>query len=307
MKPRSSTPLMDGTGRKQVRQVSSATLLGHAVLCVFVPWTFYMALLGMSLFWYNADDLHHSLVVFVFAMCQIGCVLACFLSRRAWVRQLGNMCMVVFLLGVLGCMWNEFEHMVYFRTYSSMRLYTNVQPTVSAVRYLDAGAVFFSGDTSVDKTRGRAFKSFEKPGMTFCVAPIIDSTLTAADEIGFWAVGTNCCAKMATFGCDSANDGSTKSAVVVLPPEEVLPSWVVSMGIGDNHYKDYLQALKLSSATFGTMPAKEVRLMRWIKNPDEFISDFRRMAVGFWFESSIVIFGLLVLTVLYLVSHGLAV
>lgn len=301
MQPHHSTPLV------QKKPVSSATLLGHAVLYVFVPWTFYVSLLGVCLFWYNAQDMKSSFVVIAFLVVQLGCVMLFQLSRRAWVRQLGAMSLFVVLLGLVGASWNEFENLLYFRTYSSMRLYTNVQPTVPAVRYLDAGAVYFSGDTAVDKTRGRAFKSFEKPGMVFCVAPIIDSTLSNADEIGFWAVGENCCSKMATFNCDDSSDAATKSAVVLLPPEEVLPTWVRSLGLGDNHYDDYLQALKLSSATFGTMVAKEVRLMRWIKDPDDFVSNFRRMALGFWAESSMVVFGMLTLCVLYLVSHGLAV
>merc|ERR1719421_2423295 len=58
----------------------------------------------------------------------------------------------------------------------------------------------------------------------------------------------NCCGKRASFYCDDADKGST-SAVVLLPAKEVLPEWITNLGVANNHYADYLAAIKLASCS----------------------------------------------------------
>lgn len=297
MKPQSSSPLLAGKGGKKL--VSSATLLSHIVVFIFIPWLAYFFLVGASLYYFDPDKLGKTGSLMGFLLLELAIVLYCFMQPKAWVRSLAGLTLSVIVVGSLVSGLNEFEHLVYYRTYSSMREYTNVLATVSAKTILDAGVVDFASNTFVDTTRATKFRSFTKPGMEFCVAPVLDSTFGPTDEVGIWAVGIGCCGHRASFYCDDSDDPSAKSAIVILPPEEVIPAWVRALGVGDNHYDDYLKALKLSAATFKVALADNVRLVRWIKDTEDLVAGYLRDGKALWLESSLAMLGLLIFGNIY--------
>merc|ERR1719181_266254 len=80
--------------------------------------------------------------------------------------------------------------------------------------------LLWTEDTRLDPMRAVGFKS-RWTGQTYCAAPIVDSTMNSANDINYWAVGENCCSARAEFHCDDAADPTTRSALVLLEPEDV--------------------------------------------------------------------------------------
>jgi len=226
-----------------------------------------------------------------------------FMSRKAWVMQLGHIVMFSIVAGVIAGLFNEYSNMAYYHKYVALNEYSNVLPTAPIMGILDAGVLHFAGSAVIDTQRAAGFKSFTTPGTTFCVAPVLDSTFTSTDEVGIWAVGTNCCGKRSSFTCDDV-DGASKSAVVMLPAEEVLPEWLTSVGVGATHFEDFSAAIKLASATYGTAIAREVRYVRWIADTQHYIDQYYWRGLQFAGDASVTAIGLLFTGVVMLILSG---
>eukprot|EP00397_Hematodinium_sp_SG-2012_P051806 GEMP01060933.1.p1 GENE.GEMP01060933.1~~GEMP01060933.1.p1 ORF type:complete len:154 (+),score=36.25 GEMP01060933.1:603-1064(+) len=115
-------------------------------------------------------------------------------------------------------------------------------------------------------------------GRVFCVAPIRDQSMTLSTEIGFWAVGIDCCSKRANFECGSANDPAAHSGVILLQDEVVAPEALrgVLNWFSDRPWAEFDAALRLQNAAFGTSMAKNHILVRWERHPLKVQEDFRR-------------------------------
>jgi len=300
MKPNSKTPL---NGQPAQR---TSSLFGHAIIFILVPWLMFVGTLGAYYRWYHMPQgAAIGLVVvssIVAAELLFGGLLL--MSKKAWVRQLGQMTVVIVWAGVFAGLYNEYTNLVYYHKYRALNEYSNVLPTASINTILDGGVLYFSSSTVIDTQRATAFKSYTSPGTTFCVAPVLDDTFTPTLEIGVWAVGVNCCGQRASFYCDDADNAGSKSAVVLLPLEDVLPSWLTSIGFAADPYADYLQGIKLSSAAFGTSVAHEVRLVRWVSNTQDFIENFRRAGIKYWTDAATAVLILLIVSVVMLVASG---
>lgn len=297
MKPSAKTPLV---------QQRTSSLFGHAIIFVMVPWLMFVGTTGAYFTLYHLP--YHEAAGLV-AVGGIVCAELVFcalllLSRKAWVRQLGQMAALVVCAGAVAGLWNEYSNMVYYHKYKALNEYSNVLPTASINTILDGGVLYFSTSTVIDTQKAAAFKSFTSPGKTFCVAPVLDDTYTPTLEVGVWAVGVNCCGERASFMCDDTDDASSKSGVVLLPAEDVLPEWAISLGLGANNFDDYLGAIKLAAAAFGTSVAAEVRMVHWIANPQDFINEFRTKAIRYWSDASTLVLGLLFASVVLLVLSG---
>jgi hypothetical protein len=297
MKPSSSTPL--------VKKTSSASVFGHAVILVLFPWLLFVGTLA-AFFWLLPLGQDGSLGMLLVS----GCCLAEFfialffaMSRRSWVSYLGWLVFFAVLAAVGAGLFNEYAYNAYYHKYMALNEYSNVLPTAPVTSVLDAGVLHFSSSSFLDTQRSTAFLSFTSPGTTFCVAPVLDATFKSTDEVGIWAVGMNCCGKRASFYCDDADKGST-SAVVLLPAKEVLPEWLTDLGVANNHYADYLQAIKLASASFGTSLANEIRFVHWIADTQAFIEKFHHQGLQFFFDASAMGFLLLLVGVVLLVLSG---
>lgn len=300
MKPDSKTPL----NGQPVQRTSS--LFGHAIIFILVPWLMFVGTLGSYFQWYHMPAGHAIGMVVVWSIVAAELLFSGILlmSRKAWVRQLGQMTVVVVWAGVFAGLFNEFTNLVYYHKYLALNEYSNVLPTASINTILDGGVLYFSSTTTIDTQKAVAFKSFTSPGTTFCTAPVLDSTFTPTTEIGVWAVGTNCCGQRASFYCDDVDKADSKSAMVLLPTEEVLPGWLISLGFGPDYYADYLQAIKLSSAVYGTAVAAEVRLVRWVADTQDFIANYRRAGIKYISDAATLVLILLIVSVVLLVASG---
>lgn len=295
MKP--TTPL--------VRKTSSASVFGHAVILVLFPWLLFVGTLA-AFFWLLPQGQDGSLGMLLVSVCvlvEVFIAMFFVMERKRWVGFLGWLVFFATVAGVGAGLFNEYAYMAYYHKYMALNEYSNVLPTAPVTSVLDAGVLHFASSSFLDTQRSTAFLSFSSPGTTFCVAPVLDGTFKSTDEVGIWAVGQNCCGKRASFYCDDADKGST-SAVVLLPAKEVLPEWLTDLGVANNNYADYMQAIKLASASFGTSLGNEIRFVHWIADTQGFIETFHHQGLQFFFDASAGGFVLLLIAVILLVLSG---
>merc|ERR1719197_1509067 len=144
-----------------------------------------------------------------------------FKSSRLWVVILGVLCILMTFVGLFFGFFMYYRHLVYYLRYKEMRTYSNVGGVQSASQFNDGSMFLFTQDTRLDVMRSVGYKS-RWTGQTYCVAPVVDSTMTNANAINFWAIGENCCLARGEFVCSDASDSRTMSALVVLEPEDVV-------------------------------------------------------------------------------------
>jgi len=158
-----------------------------------------------------------------------------------------------------------FQHLVYYQRYLEMRTYSNVGGSQSSSQFNDGSMFLFTQDTRLDVMRSVGYKS-RWTGETYCVSPVVDSTMTNANEISFWAVGTNCCMARGEFVCEDASDAKTMSALVVLEPEDVVRPFM-RWAVAGSVYPRYERSIKLQEAAYAVRAAKKIKMLYWVKDP----------------------------------------
>lgn len=185
---------------------------------------------------------------------------------RPWLLYISALFILCAVVGLVVGFSIYFADLVYYYRYDDMRTYTNVGASQSPYSFGDGGMLLWSEDTRLDPMRSVGYKS-RWDGETYCVAPIVDSTMTNANPIYYWAVGIGCCSARASFTCNDAADLSTRSALVVLEPEDIVRPWM-RWAVAGSSYKKFENAIKLDEATYFTKAANEgVRLVKWSKDP----------------------------------------
>lgn len=100
---------------------------------------------------------------------------------------------------------------------SSQHMWTGEDVPVRGKRYQDAGKIYFSHNTIVDRRKSASFKD----GDVYCVAPIVDLNCEKNCGYDFWAVGINCCGQeVADFKCGAYNSTRAKSGL-----REIVETW----------------------------------------------------------------------------------
>lgn len=175
-----------------------------------------------------------------------------------------------------------YKFTIYYFSYEDLRRYTNVQASQLPTGFQDSGMLDFARTSHVDITRAVGYKSYAHGGRVFCVAPIMEQSMPLSAEIGFWAIGTDCCSARAHFECGSANDPDAHSGVILLHDDIIAPQalgWVLNL-LSDRPWAEFDAALRLQNAVFGTSMAKKHILMHWERYPIKVQEDFRRDGVA---------------------------
>lgn len=250
----------------------------QGLLCVVPVINFTAMLMVMFYLFYSQK----ALVVLILGVILFFWVIVATMAdiKRAWLRYLALFSFIGAIAGFGAGWYNHYKHMVYYRTYNSLRKYTNVAGSEQPTEFGDAGMVLFTGDTHIDSTRAVGYKNAADGGNMYCVAPIMDGTQDGSSPITFWAVGVNCCQPRAHFACDDASDGSAKSALILLDPEFLVPEdmeWAIE-GLGESRTA-FVEPMRLEQAAFGTVAAKQTTLVRWAKDPHKFKDEYRHKAV----------------------------
>lgn len=202
----------------------------------------------------------------------VGLLTVRLLARRPW---LGRMLIAAALTGTAGGLHIYYRSMLYYFHYRAAVSYTNIAASQPALMLADAGSVRFTSDSRVDGTRSVGFQS-ALDATRFCIAPVVDSSMSPTEPVSFFAVGVGCCSWRGRFHCDDAEDASAKGALMSVSPQELVSpfmQWAVRDPVQHESYED---ALLLQQAVYATPLAKQVRLLRWTKDPanlqDAFLS-----------------------------------
>jgi len=221
-------------------------------------------------------------------MCLQICYLAILISLTVIFKETYRF---VFKLGVMMCatlfasfcagFFLYYKYSIYYYSYEDLRVYTNVQASQSPNGFQDSGMLEFSRTAHVDITRSVGFESPDYAGRIFCVAPVMEAGMPFDTEIGFWAVGTDCCSKRAHFACGYANDPTANSALIELRDELIAPQalfWVINW-FSERPWSEYEKAIKMQNEVFGTKVAKNHILLHWERYPIQVMENIRRAAI----------------------------
>eukprot|EP00933_Yihiella_yeosuensis_P010752 TRINITY_DN11758_c0_g1_i1.p1 TRINITY_DN11758_c0_g1~~TRINITY_DN11758_c0_g1_i1.p1 ORF type:complete len:344 (-),score=50.08 TRINITY_DN11758_c0_g1_i1:188-1219(-) len=221
---------------------------------------------------------------------------------RKWMQWLGLFTGQATLVALVLGFFFYFRHLAYFWKYQEMRTYTNVAAAQDDKAFSDGSMFLFTEDTRLDVQRAVGFKS-RWTGSVYCVAPLVDSTMSNTDPIHYWAIGVDCCDARADFHCGDAKDTSTRSALVALEPTDVTRSFMTWATRGAN-YPRFERAVKLQEATYITKAAPEPKLIWWSRDPIALKDNFFSDAVSYVLSVTGV-YTLILMVQIYLVSWTL--
>lgn len=200
---------------------------------------------------------------------------------RPWLWWFGAVWIQATVVGLIVGFFLYFRYLAYFWKYEETRTYNNVTAAEDASAFGDGSIFVFTEEVRLDTMRSVGFKS-RWTGETFCVAPLVDATMSQANEIQYWAVGQDCCAARAEFFCGDAGDFTTHSALRILEPEDVVRPFMRWAVRGAN-YPKYLEAVRLQEATYSTKSSPTPTLIMWSKDPvaakDAFFDDARDICI----------------------------
>lgn len=229
--------------------------------------------------WFLAfhSSLAQTMVVLIVLLCLSAMLTVCSARRalgkdRPWLRYMGALLFVSTVTGTLTGFLLYYKYIVYYWKYTEMRTYTNVAAAQSSVAFQDGGMFLFTEDTKVDTSQSVGFQS-RWDGNTYCVAPVIDSTMGGSDSISYWAIGEGCCQARASFYCNDAMDQSTRSALVVLQPTDIVRSYM-KWAVPNSDYNKYLEAVKLAEGNYYIKAAAEPEFLYWTRDPVSFKDSF---------------------------------
>lgn len=243
--------------------------------------TFYVV---MIMFWFLVYYSSFSSTV----VCLVGLIFACALMMvlssdrvlkrsRPWLFWFGVLSLQATLLGLLVGFSCYFGSLVYFYRYQDMRSYSNVGASQSANGFHDGSMLLFTEDSRLDPLRSVGFAS-QWTGQTYCAAPIVDSTMSNENDIYYWAIGENCCLPRGEFECDDAHDASTRSALIILEPEDIVRPYM-RWAVAGSTYPRYERAIRLQEAAYFTKAARQLKLVRWSRDPVALKDSFYHDAV----------------------------
>jgi len=243
----------------------------HAFFCTFVALLFFIMMEVVWFYFYKKTFFGSVGIVLLFLI--LAGVIILFGSgngmitnkQRKWVVCLGITCILVTVLGcVCGFIW-YFQYLAYYWRYTEMRTYTNVGASQPATAFNDGDMFLFTQDTRLDVMRSIGHRS-KYSGNDMCVAPLVDSTMSNANYINFWAAGDDCCLARSQFMCDDAKDPTAMSALVMLEPDEVVRPFM-TWAVRGSVYPHYINAIKQQEAAYATRAATKLRLVYWVKDP----------------------------------------
>jgi len=212
-------------------------------------------------------------------------------KSRPWLFWLGVLLLEATVLGLLVGFSCYFGNLVYFYRYQDMRAYSNVGASQSANNFHDGSMLLFTEDTRLDPLRSVGFAS-QWTGQTYCAAPIVDSTMSNENDIFYWAIGENCCLPRGSFECDDAFDALTRSALIILEPEDIVRPYM-RWAVSGSTYPRYERAIRLQEAAYFTKAARQLKLVRWSRDPVALKNAYYHDAVSSCIWQSVLVFLLL--------------
>mmetsp|Transcript_66032 Transcript_66032/g.157893 ORF Transcript_66032/g.157893 Transcript_66032/m.157893 type:complete len:398 (-) Transcript_66032:20-1213(-) len=127
-------------------------------------------------------------------------------SRRYW----GTLCLFSSCCGGAVGVYGNYHYMRSYDMYSLGAWYSDVWPAEHPVAWKDAVAVEFSAGAGLALDKGSGYQADKM----YCVAPVM-SLSNPGREVGFWAIGTDCCEGDGKFHCGDAMSSAALGGLVV--------------------------------------------------------------------------------------------
>jgi len=159
------------------------------------------------------------------------------------------------VMSILGLLLGGQAHSKYmedYMLYKKSPAYHNVLPTEDPGAFKDGAFLEFTRTTRVDTTRGLGYKD----GKLWCVAPVVDG---ARYNVGFWAVGTDCCRARGWFSCGDVGDPSQHAGLVVLDTSHFTSPDIAF----------FKTAARMASQTYGLEIPDDATFVRWGVSPEQ--------------------------------------
>lgn len=183
-------------------------------------------------------------------------------SHEFYIGSLAAIALVLgFLVGVIAYRWYFFPYYLNAQ-YNS---FTHVLPSNPSEGYADAGKLIFVEEARVESQLSMGYKD----GGLYCVAPVIDEATTS--EVGFWAVGQDCCSSRGNFVCDDAWNTDARAAIVVRKDDTFF---------GGDTFEHYMKAVRQAEAAYEITASRNPVLVRWVLNPTEVQGNYQREGFG---------------------------
>mmetsp|Transcript_56882 Transcript_56882/g.144238 ORF Transcript_56882/g.144238 Transcript_56882/m.144238 type:complete len:354 (+) Transcript_56882:64-1125(+) len=229
-------------------------------------------------------------LLFALQMVIAGALVTKLRRSEPWHPWIGRFFTFAAVVGTLVGVHVYYAHLIYAKRYTEMKIYSNVAPTQNPMQFADAGMVSFTRESVVNIAQSVGYQS-PFLGAKVCVAPIVDSSMSAADPISFYAAGLDCCAWRSQFTCDDAGDAEAYSGLLYLPPQQLVTpamEWAVDDQV---LFEGLHDAVRLQAAVFGRTVSDQVRFVHWARDPRDARDGYRHAATNAFLVASVA-FGL---------------
>lgn len=281
----------DGKDRARALLWSLALLAGPAVA--------YVLMILAWFFTYHASIVRFCVLFASLIATSIGMSVLSFKwaggKERPWLWWLGFYSGQATLVALVVGFFLYYRGLAYYWKYEEMRIYTNVAGAQNDEAFPDASMFLFTEDTRLSMERAVGYKS-RWTGGVYCVAPIMDTTMSTVSPIYYWAIGENCCESRADFHCGDSGDYTTRSALVALRPKDIVRPFM-EWAVRGSSYDKYLDAVELETATYTTKAADDPTFVYWSRDPIAFKDSFYNNAAQQAVQASLLYFTLLLVQI----------
>lgn len=216
--------------------------------------------------WYEVYESSFSLVIVIAGACALSSLMLMSVpSMKEWVFVVGAFCLQAVLVGMFIGFICYYQEIMYYNAYMGLRTYTNVNAGISSNAFGDGGVIHFAAGSHVDNSRSVGFKS-RWDGHRYCVAPVVDNSMSQSDPIYFYAVGVDCCNSRGGFTCGDSTNPDAHASLVLLH-EDDLVSTHMKWATLERDFATYNAAVEMHQTYYMMRPAHTVKLVLWSLDP----------------------------------------
>jgi hypothetical protein len=264
----------------------------NALAFVFVPWVvFCLVMLSFALGYHRLPVLAW-LGFFATLGCSFALTRVNFRSLgkpRMYWTLLGMLCACAALVGMtLGLYYYKYGQGYY--VYQASQPYTEVVASSRPGAFQDAGTITFSDSARIDTSRSVGFVD---SGSMYCAAPIIDMKEMESSkrgqpvpQVGFWAVGFDCCEPRSVFWCSRVRVHDHKKTQSGLVVRDAAP-------LGHQVVPVFRRAVREAAAAYGLQAHEDAIMLELNQDLHLASGKFWSEALSFYKRAVLAYFGVL--------------
>mmetsp|Transcript_40135 Transcript_40135/g.103951 ORF Transcript_40135/g.103951 Transcript_40135/m.103951 type:complete len:288 (+) Transcript_40135:130-993(+) len=223
----------------------------NTIFAIVAPWLAFFLVICVSAFCYNDSRTTVFLVVSCCAGVSLLLAVGSALVRSSMLFTIAVFCLASVGAGTLFSVWLHDEYLENFWRLQQGKEYKDIHPASNVRKTSDAAVIHFASGSFVDDYRTIGYVS---GGGLLCVAPVVVRSKPMT-EIGYWAVGEDCCEMRRNFDCGSARDTDALTAIA----EEKTEVWNM--------------AISQAMSVYGVNASVDAQLVSFVNDPQDTIGD----------------------------------